>query len=144
LNIYIYGNASFKKNIHKILDRSNMRFKLEDGKIEDIEYLYELEELIEKDSSEIFIIDQNKVLQDDIWTKVFKFLKPKDGIKKSFLDHHGLGDISIRSYDDLPIYIEKRLEAMEKAKPKPHEIMYIDQMLEDDTIEALKRSSLTN
>ncbi len=144
MNIYIYGDTAFKKNIHKILDRSNVRFKLEDGKIEDIEYHYDLEDLIEKDPSEIFIIDQNKVLQDDIWTKIFKFLKPKDGIKKNFLDHHGVGDISIRTYEDLLIYIEKRLEAIENSKPKPHEIMYIDQMLEDDTLEALKRSSLTD
>jgi hypothetical protein len=140
LNIYIYGDKVFKENIHKILDRSNIRFKLEDGSIEDIDYLYELESLIETKPSEIFLIDQNKVIQKDTLSNIFKFLNPKDGIDKSFLDEHGIGDISIRSYDDLAIYIEKRLEAIENAKPKPHEITYIDQMLEDDTLEALKQS----
>jgi hypothetical protein len=138
LNIYIYGNTSFKMNIHKILDRGNIRFKIEDGTIEDIEYLYHLEELIEKDPSQIFIIDQNKVIEKDIWSKIFKFLIPRDGISKHYLDHHGVGDISIRTYEDLVIYIEKRLEAIEEARLKAHEISYIDQMLEEDTLDALQ------
>jgi len=144
LNIYVYGDKTFKMNIHKILDRGNIRFKIEDGTIEDIEYLYHLEELIEKDPSQIFIIDQNKVIENNISSKLFKFLVPKDGISKHFLDHHGIGDVSIRTYEDLIIYIEKRLEAIENAKPKPHEITLIDQMLEDDTLDALRESSLEN
>lgn len=142
MNIYVYGDKTFKMNIHKILDRGNIRFKIEDGTIEDIEYLYHLEELIEKDPSQIFIIDQNKVIENNISSKLFKFLVPKDGISKHFLDHHGIGDVSIRTYEDLIIYIEKRLEAIENAKPKPHEITLIDQMLEDDTLDALRESSL--
>ncbi len=144
LNIYIYGDTTFKMNIHKILDRGNIRFKIEDGVIEDVNYLYHLEELIEEDPSQIFIIDQNKVLQDDLFSKLFKFLLPKDGISKHYLDNHGVGDISIRTYDDLIVYIVKRLEAIEAAKLKAHEISYIDQMLEDDTLDALKDVSIDN
>jgi len=142
LNIYIYGDTAFKTNIHKILDRGNIRFKIEEGSIENIDYLYHLEELIEKDPSQIFIIDQNKVIQNDIWSKIFKFSIPKDGVSKYYLDQHGVGDISIRTYDDLIIYIEKRLEAIEAAKLKAHQISYIDQMLEEDTLDALQDASL--
>jgi len=137
LNIYIYGELSFRMNIHKILDRGNIRFKIDDGEIIDVEYLHNLKELIEDYPCEIFIIDQNKVIGNDLFSKIFKFLIPKDGIQKKFLDHHGIGDISVRDYDDLLIYIEKRLEAIENAKPKAHEITSIDEMLENDTLDAL-------
>lgn len=141
MNIYIYGELSFKMNIHKILDHGNIRFKIDEGEIVDVEYLYRLEELIEDNPSEIFIIDQNKVIENDLFSKVFKFLVPRDGITKKFLDHHGIGDISIRTYEDLLIYIEKRLEAIENSKPKAHEITSIDEMLENDTLDALHNNS---
>lgn len=140
MNIYIYGDLSFKMNIHKILDHGNIRFKINDGEIVDVEYLYSLEELIEENPSEIFIVDQNKVIENDLFSKIFKFLIPKDGIQKKFLDHHGIGDISVRDYDDLLIYIEKRLEAIENAKPKAHEITSIEEMLEDDMLDALNNN----
>ena len=140
MNIYIYGELSFRMNIHKILDRGNIRFKIDDGEIIDVEYLHNLEELIEDYPCEIFIIDQNKVIGNDLFSKIFKFLIPKDGIQKKFLDHHGIGDISVRDYDDLLIYIEKRLEAIENAKPKAHEITSIDEMLENDTLDALNNN----
>lgn len=140
LNIYIYGDLSFKMNIHKILDRGNIRFKIDNGEIIDVEYLYKLEELIEENPTQIFIIDQNKVIENDLFSKLFKFLIPKDGITKKFLDHHGIGDISIRTYEDLLIYIEKRLEAIENAKPKAHEITSIEEMLEDDMLDALENT----
>jgi len=140
LNIYIYGELSFKMEIHKILDHGNIRFKIEDGEVIDVEYLYDLEELIEEDPTKIFIIDQNKIIEDTLLTKLFKFLIPKDGITQRYLDHHGIGDISIRTYNDLIIHIEKRLESIENSKPKAHEITSIDDMLENDTIEAISQS----
>ena len=140
MNIYIYGELSFKMEIHKILDHGNIRFKIEDGEVIDVEYLYDLEELIEEDPTKIFIIDQNKIIEDTLLTKLFKFLIPKDGITQRYLDHHGIGDISIRTYNDLIIHIEKRLESIENSKPKAHEITSIDDMLENDTIEAISQS----
>lgn len=140
MNIYIYGGLTFKMEVHKILDHGNIRFKIGDGEIVDVEYLYNLEELIEKDPTQVFIIDQNKVIINDLLSKIFKFLIPKDGITKKYLDHHGIGDISIRTYQDLIILIEKRLEAIENSKPKAHEITSIDDMLEDDTLEALNKA----
>jgi len=140
LNIYIYGELSFKMEIHKILDHGNIRFKIGDGEVIDVEYLYDLEELIEEDPTQIFIIDQNKIIEDSVTTKLFKFLIPKDGITQKYLDHYGMGDVSIRTYKDLMIHIEKRLEFIENSKPKAHEITSIEDMLEDDTLEAISKS----
>ena len=66
MNIYIYGGLTFKMEVHKILDHGNIRFKIGDGEIIDVEYLYNLEELIEKDPTQVFIIDQNKVITNDL------------------------------------------------------------------------------
>ena len=140
MNIYIYGELSFKMEIHKILDHGNIRFKIGDGEVIDVEYLYDLEELIEEDPTQIFIIDQNKIIEDSVTTKLFKFLLPKDGITQKYLDHYGMGDVSIRTYKDLIIHIEKRLEFIENSKPKAHEITSIEDMLEDDTLEAISKS----
>lgn len=142
MNIYIYGELSFKMEIHKILDHGNIRFKIGDGEVIDVEYLYNLEDLIEENPTSIFIIDQNKIIEDTFLTKIFKFLIPKDGITQKYLDHHGMGDISIRTYKDLMIHIDKRLESIENSKPKAHEITSIDEMLEDDTREAISQSPL--
>jgi len=140
LNIYIYGELSFKMEIHRILDHGNLRFKIEDGEVIDVEYLYNLEELIEEDPTQIFIIDQNKIIEDTLITKFLKFLVPNDGIKQKYLDNHGLGDISIRTYKDLMIHIIKRLESIENAKPKADEITSIDEMIEEDTVDAINKS----
>ena len=140
MNIYIYGNVSFRNEIHKILDHGNIRFKINEGDVIDVSTLYSLEELIEEDPTQIFLIDQKKIIEEDFFTKLFNFLMPKDGIRKKFLDDNGIGDISLRTYKDLIIYIEKRLESIENRKPKAHEITDIDEMLEDDAIEAINQS----
>lgn len=140
MNIYIYGSNVFKGKIHSVLDHGNVRFKIDNGHIVTVSSLVKLKSLIQDEPDQIFLIDQNKVIENDLLTKYLKFLVPKDGIKKEFLDEHGIGDISIRDYSDLIIYIEKRLEAIEAAKPKAHEITTIDEMLEDDTLAALNQN----
>jgi len=129
VNIYIYGSTNFNNEIHKILDRGNIRFKIEDGEITDISTLQELKNLILEDPYQIFLIDENKIIEDDFISKYLKFLVPKDGIEKSFLDHHGIGDVSSRTYNDLTIYIEKRLETALK-KPKASEISSVDEIFD--------------
>ena len=136
MNIYIYGNDQFKGKIDTILDHANIKIKI-DGKIKNIADINKLKELIKDDPTNIFLIDQDKLIVENFSNKIFKFLVPKDGIKKSFLDKYGIGDISLRTYEDLGVYINKRLEAIENAKPKPHEITSIDDILEDDALEAL-------
>lgn len=131
MNIYIYGSNNFRNEVHKTLDRGNVRFKIEEGVIEDIHSLKRLQELIQEDPTQIYIIDQTKVIEDDFISKNFRFLIPKDGITKRFLDDFGVGDISVRDYDDLVLYIEKRIEAVTNTpKIKADEITTIDEMFE--------------
>lgn len=129
MNIYIYGGTHFSNEIHKILDHGNIRFKIDDGEVVDVITLQHLKELILEDPYQIFLIDENKIIDEDFISKYLKFLVPKDGIEKSFLDHHGIGDISTRTYKDLLIYIEKRLETAIK-KPKATDINSVDQIFE--------------
>lgn len=132
MNIYIYGNDSFKNRVNKVLDHGNIRFKIEDGIIEEVTELESLQELIQEDPSQIFIIDQNLVVESNFINNNLKFLVPKNGIRKSFLDEFGVGDVSLRDYDDLSVYISKRLEAIKSMKPKlkADEIKTIDEMFE--------------
>jgi len=129
VNIYIYGSTTFNNEIHKVLDHGNIRFKIDDGEVTDVTNLQYLKELILEDPYQIFLIDENKIIDEDIVSKYFKFLLPKDGIEKSFLDHHGIGDISFRKYSDLIIYIEKRLETALK-KPKATEINSVEDIFD--------------
>jgi len=129
VNIYIYGSTSFSNEIHKVLDHGNIRFKIEDGDVIDVTTLQYLKELITEDPYQIFLIDENVIIEDDFISKYLKFLVPKNGIEKNFLDHHGIGDISQRTYSDLLIYIEKRLETAIK-KPKAAEINSVEDIFE--------------
>ena len=129
MNIYIYGSTAFSNEIHKVLDHGNIRFKIEDGDVVDVTTLQYLKELIKEDPYQIFLIDENTIIEDDFISKYLKFLIPKNGIAKSFLDHHGIGDISQRTYSDLLLYIEKRLETAIK-KPKATEISSVEDIFE--------------
>jgi len=129
VNIYIYGSTTFNNEIHKILDHGNIRFKIEDGDVIDVTTLKYLKDLIIEDPYQIFLIDENKIIEDDFISKYLKFLIPKDGIEKSFLDHHGIGDISQRTYSDLLMYIEKRLETAVK-RPKASDINSMEDIFE--------------
>jgi len=129
VNIYIYGNTAFNNEIHKILDRGNIRFKIDEGEVIEVTNLPYLKELIQEDPYQIFIIDENKIIEDNFISKYLKFLIPKDAIDKKFLDQNGIGDISQRTYTDLLIYIEKRLETSVK-KPKATEINSVEDIFE--------------
>jgi len=129
VNIYIYGSTAFTNEIHKILDHGNIRFKIDDGDIIEVTTLQYLKELIKEDPYQFFLIDENKIIEDDFISKYLKFLVPKDGIEKSFLDNYGIGDISQRNYSDLLIYIEKRIETSIK-KPKATEINSVEDIFD--------------
>jgi len=129
VNIYIYGSTAFTNEIHKILDHGNIRFKIEDGDVIEVATLQRLKELIIEDPYQFFLIDENKIIEDDFISEYLKFLIPKDGIAKSFLDNYGIGDISQRNYSDLLIYIEKRIETSVK-KPKATEINTVEDIFD--------------
>jgi len=82
VNIYIYGSTTFNNQVHKVLDHGNIRFKIEDGEVIDVTNLQYLKELILEDPYQIFLIDENKIIEEDVVSKYFKFLLPKDGIEK--------------------------------------------------------------
>lgn len=116
MNIYIYGDKSFKKEIHKLLDHANIKFKLKDGYVEDLDNVDLLKEAIRSNPNDIYLIDSTKIVDKDSINSKLKFLKPKDGIDKEFLQEHGIGDISVDSMEALGKHISKRLEHILKEE----------------------------
>jgi len=111
LNIYIYGNASFKSDIHKVFEHSNIKFRLdENDSIQEINTLIELRTAIENHPKEIFLIDDAKIFRKNAINQKIKFLKPNDAIEEEFIKEHEISDISIDSLEELPKYIIQKLE----------------------------------
>jgi hypothetical protein len=107
MNIYIYGSKSFKKDINKLLSKANVVFKLEDsGTISEINSVEDLKGTITQSPRDIFLIDENKIIKKG----GVEFLKPKDGIERSFLNKYGVGDLSVDTFDDLVEHINERIE----------------------------------
>ena len=112
MNIFIYGSEAFKSDIHKVLDRSNIKFRL--GSNDDIKViptLIELRAAIEKFPQDIFLIDDAKIFRKNALNKKIKFLKSNDSIEEEFLKEHGIGDVSINSLEELPSHIIKKIES---------------------------------
>ena len=111
MNIFIYGNASFKSDIHKVFAHSNIKFRLSDNdSIQEIKTLIELRTAIENHPKDIFLIDDAKIFRKNALNQKVKFLKPKGAIEEEFIKEHGIEDISIDSLEDLPKHIIKKLE----------------------------------
>jgi len=110
LNIYIYGDSSFKQEIHKVLDHANIKFKLGSGYVEYVDSLELLKEAIKNNPEDIYLIDNSKIIDKNSLNSKIKFLKPKDGIEKEFLQEHGIGDLSVDSLDSLVKHINKKIE----------------------------------
>lgn len=114
MNIYIYGSKSFKQEIHKTLDHANINLKLGSGYIEDVDSLELLKESIKSSPDDIYLIDNSKIVDKESFiNSKIKFLAPKDGIEKEFLQEHGIGDISVDSMDDLAKHISKKIAEVE-------------------------------
>ena len=111
MNIFIYGNGSFKSDIHKIFERSNIKFRLsENDSIQEINSLNELRAAIENNPKDIFLIDDAKIFRKNALNQKIKFLKPSDAIEEEFIKEHDIDDISINSLDELPKYVIQKLE----------------------------------
>lgn len=107
MNIYIYGNQSFKKEIHKTLDHSNIKFKIEgDIFIKEIDTSSELKDIIKNNPRDIYLIDDEKIIKKGS----LKLFKPKDGIEQEFLSDSGISDLSVDSLKEIPKYILKKHE----------------------------------
>jgi hypothetical protein len=111
LNIYIYGNQSFKKEIIETLEHSNIKFKLDGNSyIKEIDSLKELKETIKNNPKDIYLIDDEKIIKKNSLNKKIKFLTPKDAIDEEFLLDSGIADLSINSLKEIPKYILKKYE----------------------------------
>lgn len=132
MNIYIYGNSGFKKEIHSTLDHANIKFKLDDNSIiKDINTLEELQDTIKNNPNDIYLIDDEKIIKKN--SKI-KFLNPKDGIEESFLLDHGIPDVSVDSLSDIPKYIIKKHDELlnEKEDIQNSIIDIVDEAYEND------------
>ncbi|WP_419767611.1 hypothetical protein [Arcobacter sp.] len=111
MNIYIYGNQNFKKDIKGELSRTLIDYKLEGkGLIQEVQSLSTLKELIEDNSDDIFLIDDAKIIKENLINSKIKFLKPKDGIEQEYLKNKGIEDFSVDSISDISKYILKKMK----------------------------------
>ena len=118
MNIYIYGNNSFKKEIHKTLEHANIKFKLDSNSIiEDIEDLEVLKSKIKANPNDIYLIDDEKIIKKNALSQKIKFLTPKDGIEEVFLLDNGIADLSVDSLKEIPKYILRKYEEQKELEP---------------------------
>lgn len=107
MNIYIYGNQSFKKEILETLEHSNIKFKLDESTlIKEINSINELKQTIKSNPKDIYLIDDEKIIKKSS----FKFLNPKDGIEEEFLLDSGIADLSVDSIKEIPKYIIRKYD----------------------------------
>ncbi|MCT7550561.1 hypothetical protein [Aliarcobacter butzleri] len=118
MNIYIYGNQRFKKEIYKILDSSQIKKIDNNVIIKEISNLNDLKETIKAQPKDIYLIDDEKIIKKDSLKS--KFFTPKDGVDEQFLIESGVNDLTINSLNEIPEYIirkyelEKNLEDIKK------------------------------
>lgn len=111
MNIYIYGNQNFNKEIQEVLERANIKFKLDsDSFIQEITSLEDLKNTIKEKPKDIYLIDDEKIIKKNSINKKIKFLTPKDGIEEEFLLDNGIADLSIDSIQEIPKYILNKYE----------------------------------
>ena len=139
MNIYIYGNQSFKKEIHETLEHSNIKFKLDaNSVIKEIEELSELKKTIKENPKDIYLIDDEKIIKKNSLNKKIKFLAPKDGIEEEFLLDSGIADLSVDSLEEIPRYIlRKHEEETQQLDPSIQSSIanIVDEAYEKESIE---------
>lgn len=136
MNIYIYGNQSFKKEIHETLDHSNIKFKIEsDSSVIEINSVDILKNTISNDPNAIYLIDDEKIIKKNSLNQKLKFLTPKDGIEEDFLLDSGIADLSIDSLKEIPKYILKKYEEQKNLESGIQEsiIDIVDEAYEKDS-----------
>ena len=116
MNIYIYGNHSFKKDIHETLEHSNIKFKMDnDCVIKEINDLSVLKQTIKNNPYDVYLIDDEKIIKKNSLQKKIKFLTPKDAIVEEFLLDSGIADLSVNSLSEIPKYIIRKYEDQKKT-----------------------------
>lgn len=136
MNIYIYGNQSFKKEIIETLEHSNIKFKLDGNSyIKEIDSLKELKETIKNNPKDIYLIDDEKIIKKNSLNKKIKFLTPKDAIDEEFLLDSGIADLSINSLKEIPKYILKKYEEDRELELEKEEKIEIKEEEKKEKIE---------
>jgi hypothetical protein len=136
LNIYIYGNHTFKKEIYETLEHSNIKFKLDDNSlIKDINDLSELKRTIQDNPNDIYLIDDEKIIKKNSLNKKIKFLTPKDGIEEEFLLDSGIADLSINSLSEIPKYILRKYEEEKDVNSKLKDSIIDDEYDKENNLE---------
>ena len=119
MKIYIYGNQSFKKEIHQTLEHSSIKSKFDtDIVIENINSLTKLKQIMGENPKDIYLIDEEKIIRKNSLNRKIKFLAPKDGIEEEFLLESGIADLSLDSMKELPKYIIKKYEELKIEEPE--------------------------
>jgi hypothetical protein len=132
LNIYIYGNNSFKKEIHETLEHSNIKFKLDESTlIKEIDDLSQLKQTIKNNPKDIYLIDDERIIKKNSLNKKIKFFTPKDGIEEEFLLDSGISDLSINSLSEIPKYILRKYDEEKKMNSNIQEVLS-NNSIEDD------------
>ena len=132
MNIYIYGSKEFKRSVNTILLKADIV-----QKIDNINTISRLKKLIKDTPDDIFIIDEEKIIYENFFTKTLKFLNPKDGIEKKFLNKYGVGDICFNSLDGVVSYIKSRTKEFDDLEFNGNEKIIKDN-LEDEKIVTFK------
>lgn len=132
MNIYIYGNNSFKKEIHETLEHSNIKFKLDESTlIKEIDDLSQLKQTIKNNPKDIYLIDDERIIKKNSLNKKIKFFTPKDGIEEEFLLDSGISDLSINSLSEIPKYILRKYDEEKKMNSNIQEVLS-NNSIEDD------------
>ncbi len=112
MTIYIYGNKSFKNNIHSVFEHANMKFRLNDeDSIVELSSLKKLKDAIKENPKNIFLIDEDKIIKKDSLNEKLNLFKSKDRIEEEFLKEHGvMGELSVDNVADITLPIIRKLE----------------------------------
>ena len=138
MKIYIYGNQSFKKEIHQTLEHSGIKSKFDtDIVIENINSLTKLKQIMGENPKDIYLIDEEKIIRKNSLNRKLKFLAPKDGIEEEFLLESGIADLSLDSMKELPKYIIKKYEELKIDEP------IVPQVIENKPKEKESEDSIT-
>jgi hypothetical protein len=136
LKIYIYGNQSFKKEIHTTLESANIKYKLDNNVIiEEIKSVTKLKETINEYPNDIYLIDDDKIIKNKSINKKLKFLAPKDGIEEEYLLQSGVADLAIDSLKELPKYILKKFHESQESKIETEKEQEPKKIIEEDVVE---------
>lgn len=155
MNIYIYGNDSFEKEIYKTLENANIKSKLpKNSKIENIKSLRVFKTIIQSHPNDIYLIDDEKIIKKNSLIKRIKFFSSPNNIEEEFLLDNGIADISVDSLKEIPKYILKKYEQQKSTKTNTNEVNELiknknkfsefDSLSEEDILNALDNKNTSN